>query len=829
MKILQVTVNDCTRFSLNPRMKTFTYTPSLMIQVILGTNSSGKSSLLQLLTLWPVSHKDLKVGGYVGITVEHEDVIYVLTVTKEESVSYSFIRAGEELNPTHKVSVQQELVTQIFGVTSAIHSLMVDETKFTQMSPAVRRQWFISASGTDYDYLLSVFKKTKDEHTAQTHIIKHLETRLIRETETAASIDIDQATFDKLSLNAKLSTLLEYKTTVPKSMYDIDLEAATLLDTINLAGVATRRALARYNKHITEHNLSPTTVNNRDHLLTALKKQYAELTIVRDQTMHRVETMHQTEGYHVTQDLPPLDELTIREQDLINTISSYDAVYALYPTIKDPATVLSVFTPNKDVLMYIADNLPTDLLKTYSKEHHVNCTDRKQWLTAHIEALTSTINTLSLKQQNLIHLRDHDSITCPACDHTWYTSFDQDALNSIEEEIRVTSHTLEGHSEELTTLTALLTPLDEYATCYRYYVKLWNNYPGLACIKPLFPLDHVTSFHTTLTQLSCDLPKLIDRLTYVDRLTEVRNQLTIHHQVDKSRDAYIDKQLEELQQAASTTTIAMGKVHDKIKILSELIRLQELAHTAYTTNTNHHLVYKSLMQDRLEAVKQEAINADIKDIRMRLVDVENSITMVKQFLTNMDNLKEEIATHKQSRSDLAILVKELSPVNGLIAEALYAFIGVFLEDMNYYLARIWSYPIKMIFDAPDEEATSLSFRFKMQIGDGQIIDDVNIGSAGIKEVTDLAFKLSMLRRLGFSKFPLMLDEFGSFFDVEHRTRAYNYIKEQLATAGHEQLFIVSHSPDLYSVFSEDTTEYTVVDPVNVDTSTLPSDVNITLT
>ena len=116
----------------------------------------------------------------------------------------------------------------------------------------------------------------------------------------------------------------------------------------------------------------------------------------------------------------------------------------------------------------------------------------------------------------------------------------------------------------------------------------------------------------------------------------------------------------------------------------------------------------------------------------------------------------------------------------------------------------------------------------MEVND-TVIKDVAEGSSALKEVVNLAYVLTVMARLKMTSHPLYLDEFGKSFDSTHRINAYEYIKEFLSQTNYSNIFIVSHYPELYTIFSDHNTEYTILDSRNIDTSDITAKINTTMT
>jgi len=143
VKILSIELRDYDRFALN-HYPVFLYQPKQKIQLLLGTNGSGKSSLMQELAPLPAERSDFKSGGSKVVCIEHDGVRYTLSsVFKNSTSKHGFVRHGdtdEELNQGGTAQVQRSLVEQVFGITPEIHAVLIGKERFTSMSVAKRRE-----------------------------------------------------------------------------------------------------------------------------------------------------------------------------------------------------------------------------------------------------------------------------------------------------------------------------------------------------------------------------------------------------------------------------------------------------------------------------------------------------------------------------------------------------------------------------------------------------------------------------------------------------------------------------------------------------------------
>lgn len=133
------------------------------IQLILGMNSSGKSSLMHELSPLPISNGDLYQDGSKEIWIEHNGHEYYLANWKGGKCSFVRLTDNEELNPGGTQSIQKELVQQVFNYTPTIHKLLIGSELFTQMRPNQRKEWITELSDVNYEYALKVFAVLKEK------------------------------------------------------------------------------------------------------------------------------------------------------------------------------------------------------------------------------------------------------------------------------------------------------------------------------------------------------------------------------------------------------------------------------------------------------------------------------------------------------------------------------------------------------------------------------------------------------------------------------------------------------------------------------------------
>ena len=101
------------RFFLNNISK-IDYSPLSKLQLVLGSNGSGKSSLLAQLNPLPINKNDFREKGYKTITIEKDNNTYVLHSTLQKN---SFKCNDVELNVGGTKKVQLALIREYFLLT----------------------------------------------------------------------------------------------------------------------------------------------------------------------------------------------------------------------------------------------------------------------------------------------------------------------------------------------------------------------------------------------------------------------------------------------------------------------------------------------------------------------------------------------------------------------------------------------------------------------------------------------------------------------------------------------------------------------------------------
>lgn len=217
----------------------------------------------------------------------------------------------------------------------------------------------------------------------------------------------------------------------------------------------------------------------------------------------------------------------------------------------------------------------------------------------------------------------------------------------------------------------------------------------------------------------------------------------------------------------------------------------------------------------------------LQSIQHCIEHLQYGISRNEQLLRNVEiqeslikDLENQIVILTRKQEAYKLIVQNLSPTKGLIADGLLGFIRVFTAGMNAVIKKIWTYPLDIKpCGISVEGVTELDYKFPLKVGDNpRVRPDVSKGSSAMIEIINLAFRITALKFMKLSDVPLKLDEFGKGFDKEHRFRAAEVIKTMVEQQLTPQLFMISHYEDGHGVMTH--AEVCVLDKANIAVPTV---------
>lgn len=816
MLIKSLVLTGYKRLLLN-NVRVFRYTITSPLQLILGTNGSGKSSVLRELSPLPATPADYISGGSKVIEIEDKNETYILTSSIKSGGSHSFIRCvngsvvgGEELNPGGTGQVQKELVRQIFGYSQDIHDLLLGNVCFTTMTAAQRRQWITKISDINLDYAMGVYDRGRTAARDASGALKHVRGRLAKETAVLMDFkDVEELEQRSLQLREELNVLLHERegslpppTQCQQRIFD---HLATLEQccTEIVRTDLTRPIGYRFHGH--------------QDVLDTLEQQRTERVVLETNLQRDQLELEELSTLLATLDQGGVGDVSVIRQTLSEKRSlrekKREGIHTFFVD-SDPLDVLLSTKEALPTLVEVFRQIPDNTERQYTRERHQQKQRELEGVRKEIDRLTVVEARATGRLEHLAQLQDQE---CPSCEHRWKPGLSPAEVEHLQGQIRATTEQLETLRVQRDQIDQVLEDIRQYTEIYAQYRQLVSSYPRLRqlwdyilehqCITdqpsrwiPLFhkwERDLELSIEVVSLDKECDL--LQTALEQSERLqgTDAQYSKTRHGELKRMIEAHLTAldQLKLETEAVKRFERALTKVNGLMDKGRHCLHVIE-GELAQWTRSERTGMMSGLIQGHQGTLAQ--VDSRLRE-HSAVVGIVNDLTQSETALA----LDEEA---------LKLVVSELSPTDGLIADQLKGFISCLVGQMNDIIAQIWTYELRVLPCGTEEG--ELDYRFPLLVKtNANVVPDVRLGSTAQSELVDFAFKLVAMLHLGLVQHPLYADELGDGFDEQHRVNLMTYVKMLMDAKRHSQLFMINHHAAQWGVFQG--AEICVLDTANV--------------
>lgn len=784
----------------------FEYYPEQKTQVILGTNGSGKSSLIRELSPLPANQLNYVKGGNAKkeITIDHNGHIYVLKSTfGEEGPKYSFIMDGENLNPGHTVTVYRELVKEHFNYTAEVHALATGRTKFCTMSTADRRKLFTEINDTDFTYAIKYYARAKEKVTYLQNGLKMTQTRLVQETEKCLTEKGEYELRQKIAeLSAVLNTLLEHRKPRHQDPNQYK-EAITRWDT------AIERDLQRLERffsdpegnhpHESRESLQSAAIEAQVRLNTA-QREIADRCERLEQLNKDFDAVSRTGSENITDVQRAVKELNEELDDLLSHLS--------FKTIfDDPATALASFENIRPTLEDIYGKLTALPHLTYTLQSFDSYTKAGEQLDAKLSVLMKEEEKLFADRKLHEASFGKGDVVCPKCTHRWIPNYSEGHHKKIEKDHIDTLALIETIKAAKVVNDALLAEHRMFFDCINRYRELVRHFSAL---KPYW--DYISVDQRLTTQpdaLAAMLNRFSNDLRLQVKYVSIKNLLQEKQATLKLMESAKDLDRNKITEGINAETVLLHKAqlrardafNDQEENKTKLAVLKSIED--YHASLNHavaqrDIAIKSLIEDCCISTLDEII----RSVRLTLSQYERTVSQIDIQKALVEDLKKQTVALEAELKLAKLVTKALSPSEGLIAKGMTGFINHFVKSVNAFIAEFWLYPLAIQpIACTEEDGVDLDYRFEVLVNDDLPVKDVSLCSAGMQEIINLAVANSSMYCRGLGHFPIFLDEFAAAMDPAHRQQAYQAIDRLIESSDYSQVFLVSHYQDGYSSLS----------------------------
>lgn len=803
MKIISLILENYNRL-LFSNISYLEYRPIEKMQLIIGSNGSGKSSLLRELTPLPAIKGEYTPNGVKIITIEHNGSMYILSSIFNSPKPHSFKKDNVEQNDSGTFTVQKDLVKQFFNITFEIHEMLISSSSFTEYSLLERRKWFTMISDIDYTFALCAFQKLRDRQRDIMGGIKLSKAKLTTlETNILTENDIEMLKSDIKNDYKLIEDLLSLKNN-QLDYKDISTEVTNQHNLIDYHLTQLKNTLSK----ISVLSISETNENK----LIEIKTEIEYLQLENGKLEKKFEETQKTLDILNNSNLEETSSTEFKLKDLINEVDYIESKLRYNFKEIDPENLKLAISTNEQILNHIFNNIPANPNLEYSKNTFDILNRNIQLLTNDVLGLKSHRDILFTDIKKLDHLKDHDKNVCPKCEYEWIAGYDANVHAAKVKEYQEVLDTLVVKEKDLESLNVKLEDMKNYLNLYKQYVYIKSNWPILGILfsaleeKDVLKQNPVFG-NSILNQLKADTEKAIELKGLNNQIKDLNYLLEINQNNNNLSVSNINDLQEELGNQLNTNIYRIQYLNSLYLTISNSIKNKERIGNLVNNLKDDLLSTNNLYEESILQLQNNIIMDLIKEIKFSLNEKEEKLNRSITIYTTIEETNSVLKEYEDELEVLNNLIDIMSPTNGLIGDSILGFINTFIDQVNNIIKQIWSYPmVIMSCNIDDTQTTELNYKFPVLIKNfPKPSPDISKLSNGMKEVIDLAFKIISMKYLGLENYPLYLDEFGRTFDKHHRQTAINIINNLLLQSDFSQLFLVSHYEDSYgSLVNNDT-------------------------
>lgn len=795
MKLTKLILHNYTRLYVTG-IRHIEYIPEQPMQIVLASNGAGKSSLLkEIIPNVEELPNEYDVGGYRIAHYEHNTHTYILSYNKDTN-KHSFKINNNELNNSGLKKIQKTLIEEHFNITKPIHELLLSTATFTTMTISERKKWFTEIiTKIDYTNVLRIYNNTKSRIKDLTAFIKLTQSKILKDEELFNNMsedDINDLALIRRDLLKMVTEAFNDKINVSNisspNIHKLDLKRQEL-QSINtlLKDIPKEEILLKYRNNV-ESNIefNKQAILDIDNEIDNLDNTIIETDF---NTVELKETLKDIEEY--------FKEYNFLGDDILNTTKMFNKIYGRLTDIASELfDFINVDITKKEILINTILSTTTDINK-------IN--------------LSIRVNEKDLALQE--GYSKHDDVTCPVCNNIFKPNFDNSLL-----------HTLKNKLDELYTLKdkqeKVLKISNEELEDIKLKQQLMNNYKLLVESVPILSkslisyLDDISTLTHNLNNIFISMPDETILNNKILEYEDINKNLDIVKNINASKVALIKNKYNALQDRRMKHLVSNNKNKTLLEKYNRYLRLYKTSNDLINSidsiiiqNTLYSKEHKDILFNNYLDNFINLVQKEIQAIDNKLAEFRNVQEHYKGLQAELENYKIDLEANKH-------IEQLLSPSKGLIGKTMSATINTVLDKMNFIINQIWSYKISIL--PCDVTESELTFRFPVLINDSKSIPDIVKGSSSIREVIDLAFKITVMELLDMLQYPLILDEYSSSMDMANRVSSYEYI-ERLSKEYFSQVFMVSHFEEMFLRFAS-TTDVVVLNNDNIQYTGLHNEV-----
>lgn len=789
MKIKYLKLNGFKRFPFIAN-KQFELTEEILekkLIIINGINGSGKSSLLNELTPLPSDKNDFTKDGYKEIIIEHDKNIFRL-ICDFSNNNYLFYLNDENLNVSGNITTQRELVEKYFNINDNIHRLLIGSDNFTELSLLQRKKLFSSITHLNLDFILDNYNKLKEELKNNETLLKnYLNLVKVEESKLQNKNHLNEINNRLNNIKQFIEFLVEFRNEIIKYKNNSSLE--DIYNDFSLLYTKIDNAISKYYILLTSYSkdtiyklkskLDLVTYKLNDYY-KKLEKEQNNLKVLEENKNKNIDSLKNELKEKVEHSNKLYNSIIfLKNIERVELIALKNAIYKLEASLPE---VLNELPINKD--------------KKYSKENYDKLIELKESILKEIQKLIEKESNLYIEINELTSKQY--SITCPKCNYTWEIENIVNSIKQLRKQLEETVTTKINLNKELEKINKNIEEINNYFSLVKIYYNLKNSTKDIfrefwdyIDKEELLFIDPKEILNK-LKILNNDIMALEEYINLNITIGNINKNILALETIENNDILEIKLNIEDLNLNIENIFQEKKELEETILFANKSIALKS---TLKSLIDNLNLIKENLQSRNLSYLVSNIINIidnELSKNKVTLIELEKEIGNYNNIQYTINTYNKQIEDIKENIEVLTILLNELSPKDGIIAKYISNFLNVILNNINNVIASVWEYDMKLN-PLELDNGDILDYRFKVVVGDNElVINDINKVSNGMKEIINLAFRMTLYKLLQIKNSILYLDEFGVKLDKFHKQKILHFISSIVHNNTFDQIFLISH-------------------------------------
>lgn len=847
MKITYALLRGFKRFH-NSRISEIEASFESPVQIILGSNGSGKSTYIKELSPLPSIRSDYEPGGLKELHIEHNNHHYVLKTDFTNKVSpHSFTLDGVELNEGHTSQIQEELAIKHFAFTPAIRNLIYGKVAVCSMTPVNRKNMFLAINPMDLSLILNTYKLALQHFKdckAQMQLLYtrkgNLEAKMLKPEILAQNVETKNRLENwSLEIDKILFALKQHINSISERFKD-ELSYKSQCD-LNHQELIPKEQMLTQCKEIVRKSIAFTHVPRGSEFSGAKERIHSELHAVEikiDNVKKHIEDLaSEINEYQNQLDKAGGERKASDVEKEILEIDKELEKYKVLPTRPIPSYAISSYQTKAENIHEILFTIEKFDFKIRPRSELKLDFDNLNDLTNTLKRIQERIGTLTSEiTEQKTELDNHkQKASIPAdCNFTacgLRILFDR-RYKSVEDKYNSNVALLDKLQKDAQEYTAKIDKLTKSLEPYAV------NQVVLLLEKLEYALqDEQLKFHDWSTELIDILNT--HPLSIYKEITDLIEGSKLYYQAEILKNKKMKLETE-LKTIMSSTGASINFLEKKIKEKTDLSKT-EMSNLTKLSNKHQkldaqcalYLDYASTC-DTLEEMERiysrgerallvskaieywkrlgqylfdckKKINEELRDLETLVKDQEIiKHTYESETITLIDKIAHEKLIHEK-------ICDALNPNTGIAFKSMVKYLNSIITNVNYFISQLWNFKLELPTLTLDQ---ALDYNFKIRIG-SDTAGDLSHLSDGQTEVVNFAWELAILLQMKtLNNIPLYADELGRAMDVTHRQKLLDFLKQLVDNKLVNQMFLINH----YAALSDG---FTNSDIIALDTTNLP--------